>query len=138
MVQLYAYSIDPPNSVKIIIHEKPPQAPAFQCVVDANPPPSEFTWKRSVVHSISFPPTHFLRISVYIYVLLCVYTCLRLNRSNLSETGGLLELVKVGPDFSGLYSCEVSNPYGAASGFLYVHKGNGVCNLAVLTFNSFI
>ncbi|XP_020346204.1 nectin-1 [Oncorhynchus kisutch] len=88
------YEIDihyPPNSVKIIIHEKPPQAPAFQCLVDANPPPSEFTWKR-------------------------------LNRSNLNETGGLLELVKVGPDFSGLYSCEVSNPYGAASGFLYVYK----------------
>uniref|UniRef100_A0A8K9V7B6 Ig-like domain-containing protein n=1 Tax=Oncorhynchus mykiss TaxID=8022 RepID=A0A8K9V7B6_ONCMY len=77
-------TLNPPNSVKIIIHEKPPQAPAFQCVVDANPPPSEFTWKRSVVH------------------------------------------MKVGPDFSGLYSCEVSNPYGAASGFLYVHKGNGV------------
>uniref|UniRef100_A0A4W5QRG8 Ig-like domain-containing protein n=1 Tax=Hucho hucho TaxID=62062 RepID=A0A4W5QRG8_9TELE len=85
------YKIDihyPPNSVKIIVHESAPQAPAFQCLGDANPPPSEFTWKRS--------------------------------------TGGLLELVKVGPDFSGLYSCEVSNPYGAASGFLYVHKGNEV------------
>ncbi|XP_023825203.2 nectin-1-like [Salvelinus sp. IW2-2015] len=84
-----------PNSVKIILHESAPQAPAFQCLVDANPPPTEFTWKR-------------------------------LNRSNLSETRGLLELMKVGPDFSGLYSCEVSNPYGAASGFLYVHKGNDV------------
>uniref|UniRef100_A0A674BSX1 Ig-like domain-containing protein n=1 Tax=Salmo trutta TaxID=8032 RepID=A0A674BSX1_SALTR len=82
------YEIDihyPPNSVKIIIHERPPQAPAFQCLVDANPPPTEFTWKRSVGHSILFP---------------------------------------LNPFSNGLYSCEVSNPYGAASGFLYVHKGN--------------
>ncbi|XP_064800245.1 nectin-3-like isoform X2 [Oncorhynchus masou masou] len=91
----YNYSINihyPPQSVNITLSEAS-KATVFLCVADSNPHPN-YSWSRVVQ---PWPG------------------------SSVTAEGDKLHLLSLSSELNGLYVCEASNPYGRATGSLYVH-----------------
>ncbi|XP_070979628.1 nectin-3-like [Oncorhynchus clarkii lewisi] len=90
-----AYTINinyPPQTVNITLSEASP-ATVFLCVADSNPK-AFYTWTR-----VGQP----------------------WPQSAVRAEGNTLHLISLSSELNGLYSCEVSNPYGRATGSQYVH-----------------
>ncbi|XP_045062603.1 nectin-3-like isoform X2 [Coregonus clupeaformis] len=94
----YNYTINihyPPQSVNITLSEAS-KATVFLCVADGNPQPN-YTWSR-----VGQPwPV-----------------------SSVRAEGDILHLLSLSSELNGLYVCEASNPYGRATGSLYVHTSS--------------
>ncbi|XP_045062607.1 nectin-3-like [Coregonus clupeaformis] len=92
----YTINIDyPPQSVNITLSEAS-KATVFLCVADGNPQPN-YTWSR-----VGQPwPV-----------------------SSVRAEGDILHLLSLSSELNGLYVCEASNPYGRATGSLYVHTSS--------------
>ncbi|XP_036830907.1 nectin-3 isoform X2 [Oncorhynchus mykiss] len=94
----YNYSINihyPPQSVNITLSEAS-KAIVFLCVADSNPHPN-YTWSRVVQ---PWPG------------------------SSVRAEGDKLHLLSLSSELNGLYVCLASNPYGRATGSLYVHTSS--------------
>ncbi|XP_045062599.1 nectin-3-like [Coregonus clupeaformis] len=94
----YNYTINihyPPQSVNITLSEAS-QATVLLCLADVNPQPN-YTWSR-----VGQPwPV-----------------------SSVRAEGDILHLLSLSSELNGLYVCEASNPYGRATGSLYVHTSS--------------
>ncbi|XP_045563553.1 nectin-3 isoform X2 [Salmo salar] len=91
----YNYSINihyPPQSLNITLSETS-KTTVLLCVADGNPQPN-YTWSRLVQ---PWPG------------------------SSVRAEGDKLHLLSLNSELNGLYVCEASNPYGRATGSLYVH-----------------
>ncbi|XP_045062394.1 nectin-4-like [Coregonus clupeaformis] len=94
----YNYTINihyPPQSVNITLSEAS-KATVFLCVADSNPQPN-YTWSR-----VGQP----------------------WPGSSVRAEGDILHLLSLSSELNGLYVCEASNPYGRATGSLYVHTSS--------------
>uniref|UniRef100_A0A673WZX4 Nectin-3-like n=1 Tax=Salmo trutta TaxID=8032 RepID=A0A673WZX4_SALTR len=96
--ETYNYNINihyPPQAVNITLSEAS-KATVFLCVADGNPQPN-YTWSR-----VGQPwPV-----------------------SSVRAEGDILHLLILSSELNGLYVCEASNPYGRATGSLYVHTSS--------------
>ncbi|KAK6309725.1 hypothetical protein J4Q44_G00196060 [Coregonus suidteri] len=94
----YNYTINihyPPQAVNITLSEAS-KATFFLCVADGNPQPN-YTWSRV---ALTWPG------------------------SAVRAEGDKLQLISLSSELNGLYVCEASNPYGRATGSLYVHTSS--------------
>ncbi|XP_052349313.1 nectin-3-like isoform X2 [Oncorhynchus keta] len=94
----YNYNLDihyPPQTVNITLSEAS-KTTVFLCVADGNPQPS-YTWSRVVQ---PWP------------------------ESSVKAEGDILQFLSLSSELNGLYVCETSNPYGQATGSLYVHTSS--------------
>ncbi|XP_055734210.1 nectin-3-like [Salvelinus fontinalis] len=94
----YNYSINiyyPPQSLNITLSETS-KATVLLCVADGNPHPN-YTWSRVVQ---PWPG------------------------SSVRAEGDKLHFLSLSSELNGLFVCEASNPYGRATGFLYVHTSS--------------
>ncbi|XP_045062584.1 nectin-3-like isoform X1 [Coregonus clupeaformis] len=95
----YNYTIDihyPPQAVNITLNET--SQTSVLCVADGNPQPN-YTWSR-----VGQP----------------------WPGSSVRAEGDILHLLSLSSELNGLYVCEASNPYGRATGSLYVHTSSGI------------
>ncbi|XP_052349315.1 nectin-1-like [Oncorhynchus keta] len=93
----FNYTIDihyPPQTVNITLSET--SQPSALCVADGNPQPN-YTWSRE---GQPWPG------------------------SSVRAEGGTLILLRLSSELNGLYVCEASNPYGRATGSLYVNTSS--------------
>lgn len=81
-------------SVDVRAAEKPPGSLLLQCEADANPP-ATYSWSKE---------NQSLATS---------------NKMNIERSGQYV--LEMTPDINGLYFCESRNPYGTASGTIYLH-----------------
>ncbi|XP_045563559.1 nectin-3 isoform X2 [Salmo salar] len=91
----YNYNLDihyPPQSVNITLSEAS-KTTVLLCVADGNPQPN-YTWSRVVQ---PWPG------------------------SSVKAEGDILHFLSLSSEMNGFYVCETSNPYGRATGSLYVH-----------------
>ncbi|XP_045062578.1 nectin-3 [Coregonus clupeaformis] len=94
----YNYTINihyPPQSVNITLSVAS-KATVLLCLADGNPQPN-YTWSRVVQ---PWPV------------------------SSVRAEGDILHLLSLSSELNGLYICEASNPYGRATGSLYVHTSS--------------
>ncbi|XP_064800790.1 nectin-3-like, partial [Oncorhynchus masou masou] len=94
----YNFSINihyPPQSVNITLSEAS-KATVFLCVADSNPHPN-YTWSRVVQPRPG---------------------------SSVRAEGDILHLFSLNSELNGLYVSEASNPYGQATGSIYVHTSS--------------
>ncbi|XP_045062582.1 nectin-3 isoform X2 [Coregonus clupeaformis] len=99
----YNYTINihyPPQAVNITLSEAS-KATFFLCVADGNPQPN-YTWSRV---ALTWPG------------------------SAVRAEGDKLQLISLSSELNGLYVCEASNPYGRATGSLYVHTSSGAAGM---------
>ncbi|XP_029567795.1 nectin-3-like [Salmo trutta] len=91
----YNYNLDihyPPQSVNITLSEAS-KTTVLLCITDGNPHPN-YTWSRVVQ---PWPG------------------------SSVKAEGDILHFLSLNSELNGLYVCETSNPYGQATGSIYVH-----------------
>ncbi|XP_041731116.2 nectin-3-like isoform X4 [Coregonus clupeaformis] len=107
-----------------------------QCVVNQSALTTESSYNYTI--NIHYPPQSVnitLSEASKATVLLCVadgnpqpnYTWSRVGRpgSSVRAEGDILHLLSLSSELNGLYVCEASNPYGRATGSLYVHTSSG-------------
>ncbi|XP_041731114.2 nectin-3-like isoform X3 [Coregonus clupeaformis] len=106
-----------------------------QCVVNQSALTTESSYNYTI--NIHYPPQSVnitLSEASKATVLLCVadgnpqpnYTWSRVGRpgSSVRAEGDILHLLSLSSELNGLYVCEASNPYGRATGSLYVHTSS--------------